>query len=308
MVLGAAGVVGHPLPSCRQQYTFLGTSQDSTSPSPQLIFFSVVVGGSVGGGGGVVGGGRMSHGLQVDRVVSEIFGVQRDHLYQQTMPMPALRVQNLVGLEALRGPHGDVWLQTDQPLNGIRDPETIDTFLDSRFLEALRAQTLPRLSERSPIAAIRRGLGPVVAMHVRRGDVSQHSNSVRFTKNEFYYDLADRIRAQIPGAEVHAWSELAGSSKPEDFDGFRERNITMHLDTDIVETWAHMAQSQVLVMAKSSFSFISAILNRGCVVYQPWLTRPLRNFTVANPKQERTPSDADLTACLGKAKAAGVAA
>merc|ERR1719335_1493358 len=34
------GVVGHPLPSCRQQYTFLGMSQDMASPSPQLIFFS----------------------------------------------------------------------------------------------------------------------------------------------------------------------------------------------------------------------------------------------------------------------------
>lgn len=261
--------------------------------------------------GGVIGGGRMAHGLPVGRIVSDMFGLDRDHLYLEAIPQPAVAVKHLTELEALakdRKLSSDVWLKTNLPQNGVKAPRAIDEFLDDEFMEALRAQVLPQLKKLHPIDAIRRSAGPTVAMHVRRGDVSQWRNKDRYTRNEFYYDLADRIRKELPGAEVHAWSETAGSSEPADFDGFRERGITMHLDTDIVETWAHMAQSQVLVMAKSSFSFISAILNRGCVVYQPWLTRPLRNFTVANPKQEVAPSDADLAACLAKAKASGLAA
>merc|ERR1740121_3076666 len=256
--------------------------------------------------GGVVGGGKMAHGLKVGNIVADMFGVQRDHLYQKTIPMPATRVKKLTQLEELRlsqNVTGDVWLATNLPQMGIKAPRTIDEFLDNEFLEALRAQMLPRLTEQNPIAAIRHGSGPMVAMHVRRGDVSQWHNPDRYTKNEFYYDLADRIRAQLPGAEVHAWSELAGSSKSEDFDGFRDRNITVHLDTDIVETWSHMAQSQVLVMAKSSFSFISAILNRGCVVYQPWLTRPIQSFTATTLHDRTMPTIAEekLSACLARA-------
>mmetsp|Transcript_20796 Transcript_20796/g.54549 ORF Transcript_20796/g.54549 Transcript_20796/m.54549 type:complete len:367 (+) Transcript_20796:77-1177(+) len=256
--------------------------------------------------GGVVGGGKMAHGLKVGQIVSDMFGLQRDHLYQKTIPMPAVKVKKLTQLEELRlsqNVSDDVWLATNLPQNGIKAPRTIDEFLDDEFLEALRAQMLPRLTEQNPIAAIRHGNGPMVAMHVRRGDVSQWRNPDRYTKNEFYYDLAARIRAQLPGAEVHVWSETAGSSVPEDFDGFRARNITVHLDTDIVETWSHMAQSQVLVMAKSSFSFISAILNRGCVVYQPWLTRPIRSFTATTLHDRTMPTIAEekLSACLAKA-------
>mmetsp|Transcript_99855 Transcript_99855/g.278933 ORF Transcript_99855/g.278933 Transcript_99855/m.278933 type:complete len:368 (+) Transcript_99855:95-1198(+) len=257
--------------------------------------------------GGVVGGGKMAHGLQVAKIVADIFGLNKDHLYLRSMPMSSqvVQVKHLTDIEKLRLDKNtnDVWLQTNMPQSGVKAPRTIDEFLDDEFLEALRAQMLPRLTEQNPIAAIRHGNGPMVAMHVRRGDVSQWRNPDRYTKNEFYYDLAARIRAQLPGAEVHVWSETAGSSVPEDFDGFRARNITVHLDTDIVETWSHMAQSQVLVMAKSSFSFISAILNRGCVVYQPWLTRPIRSFTATTLHDRTMPTIAEekLSACLAKA-------
>jgi len=253
--------------------------------------------------GGVLGGGKMAHGLQVAKIVAEIFGLNKDHLYLQELPMSSqiVPVKHLTDIEKMRMDNNknDVWLQTNMPQSGVKAPRTIDEFLDDEFLEALRAQVLPQLVQRHPISEIHRGHGPVVAMHVRRGDVSAaNSNKNRYTKNEFYYDLAARVQAQLPGAEVHVWSESAGST-PEDIDGFRNRNITLHLDTDIVETWSHMAQSQVLVMAKSSFSFISAILNRGCVVYQPWLTRPLKSFT-KTWKEEL--GEAELSACLDKTR------
>eukprot|EP00959_Pyramimonas_sp_CCMP1952_P308737 6461463-Pyramimonas_sp.AAC.1 len=57
-------------------------------------------------------------------------------------------------------------------------------------------------------------------------------------------------------------------------------------------------------MAKSSFSFISAIMNRGCVVCQPWLTRPLKSFTVTALHDRTMPTIADeeLSACLARAE------
>lgn len=158
------------------------------------------------------------------------------------------------------------------------------------FLDALRARVRGAVSPWfGQVDAFRPGV-PRVALHVRRGnDVLSHgAGGMRFTPDAFYFLLARYIRTILPTADIHAWSSTEGRHSASDFDEYAKRNITVHLDGDPMHAWAHLASAHVLVMAKSTFSHIPAMINPACVIYQPWNYRnpgSWLNQTVS----ERTP-------------------
>jgi len=114
-----------------------------------------------------------------------------------------------------------------------------------------------------------------VAIHVRRGDLQRGDE--RATCDGYYYRVLDAIREVAPDGDIHLWSSTAGSLmypdrdrywSSEDFDGFRDRGITIHLDDeDMLDPWAHMARADLLISSRSFFCYVPALLNRGCIVY-----------------------------------------
>jgi len=136
------------------------------------------------------------------------------------------------------------------------------------FMEALRARV------RDPVRARLAGQAdvfkpgvPRVAIHIRRGN---DVGGMRFTPDSYYFLVVRYIRKIIPTADVHAWSATEGTHSASDFEEYARRNITLHLDGDPMQAWAHLASAHVLVMAKSTFSHIPAMVNPACVIYQPW--------------------------------------
>lgn len=74
----------------------------------------------------------------------------------------------------------------------------------------------------------------------------------------------------IPAYDYDFWSS-------KDYDGYRQRNMTLHLDKkidnnkDMLKAWAHMARADILIMSQSSFSMVPALL--GLVVWvHLWVT------------------------------------
>ncbi|CAK0821706.1 unnamed protein product [Prorocentrum cordatum] len=124
-----------------------------------------------------------------------------------------------------------------------------------------------------------------MAVHLRRGDVVAANGSLREGPQDdirlWYYEVARRIRIMLPDAGVHVFSSTAGNYASNDLNSYRLRNITVHLDGDILDSWADMAQARVLVIAKSSFSQAPAILNPHCVIYQPYSNMPLEGWIEA---------------------------
>ena len=61
----------------------------------------------------------------------------------------------------------------------------------------------------------------------------------------------------IPAYDYDFWSS-------KDYDGYRQRNMTVHLDKkidnnkDMLKAWAHMARADILIMSQSSFSMVPA--------------------------------------------------
>lgn len=280
--------------------------------------------------GGAVHYRHRSHGLNVAQATADFFGVTVNSMFSTDVPKFDKEVGTLLDIVAYQ--KNRKWAEINRTayvLFTATEPGSKigasfrDSYLNPEFLEVLRSQLRPgflKVANRSGIA--RRAGHPLVAMHVRRGDVdhakgpqnplsyrSGNQNRERWTPNEWYYEQVERIAGRLRGADVHAWSSLEnkeGEPQPRFdkawFGGFRERGVQMHIDTDEIEAWALMATADVFIMAKSSFSWVPAVLNPSCVLYQPWgiktEMRPVQSFTAA-PYPDG-PTEADLSACLAK--------
>lgn len=109
-----------------------------------------------------------------------------------------------------------------------------------------------------------------VALHLRRGDVLP-TNRGRFTKDEYYLGIVKMIREVVPDADVQAFSSLEGFQNIENFKMYTENDITVHFEehADVCVAWLNMIHADMLIMAKSAFSVVPALLNFQCVVYEP---------------------------------------
>ncbi len=68
---------------------------------------------------------------------------------------------------------------------------------------------------------------------------------------------------------------LFSQGSPSDFQAFADEGCDLKLDMDALETMRAMIEADVLIMAKSSFSYVSALLNAGTVIYEPTFNPPL---------------------------------
>ena len=119
------------------------------------------------------------------------------------------------------------------------------------------------LSKRRPPQADGRA---IVAIHVRRGDVSPAQNASRYTTDA---EIADRIRLlqrHLPDAECRIYSEGIAS----DFQLFADLGCRLRLGGDPLDILQEMAAADVLVTAKSSFSYVAALFNPNLVLYTPF--------------------------------------
>mmetsp|Transcript_87514 Transcript_87514/g.173682 ORF Transcript_87514/g.173682 Transcript_87514/m.173682 type:complete len:364 (-) Transcript_87514:25-1116(-) len=150
----------------------------------------------------------------------------------------------------------------------------------------------------------------VVAMHLRRGDL--RPGDFRATPNKYYYQIADRIRELLPSAEFHVWAAIKNERggayyKNEDFDGFRERDMQVHLDDgfedekSLVRTWAHLAFANIFVGSQSSFSYVPMVLNCRCVISM--IDNPGLDNWMNGKDEKRDSYQTELEACVQRSQA-----
>ncbi|CAK0800325.1 unnamed protein product [Prorocentrum cordatum] len=129
-----------------------------------------------------------------------------------------------------------------------------------------------------------------VAVHVRRGDVDDWVPG-RATSHEYYVWLINIMWSKVPYAKFHIFSEKRRrSNNTDEFDQYSKLGATVNLDTEATETLAHFARADVLVTAKSSFSYAAALLNPNCELYQRWMLAV--PGWVPRPKSENLGNDA----------------
>ena len=126
-----------------------------------------------------------------------------------------------------------------------------------------------------------------IVAHVRRGDVNPCGKlRFRYLPNQHFLELIqvykDQIMERSSGkrVEVTIFSE---SQSFETWDAFREKGYRLNLDNPLEQVWAGIVAADVVIMSKSSFSFVPSLLNpRGKVIYTPFWHKPLPKWHIVN--------------------------
>ncbi|GKY94686.1 hypothetical protein MPSEU_000434100 [Mayamaea pseudoterrestris] len=106
-----------------------------------------------------------------------------------------------------------------------------------------------------------------IAMHVRRGDIL---DPARWIHQPVYAALARRICKEHANAMVHVFS--SGPNRDGNWSVLEEvsdvcTNVSFHLNDHEIDAWVHMVSADALIMSKSSFSAIPALICQGDVYF-----------------------------------------
>lgn len=117
-----------------------------------------------------------------------------------------------------------------------------------------------------------------IAVHIRRGDVDANRNPERFTSNESIFALLSFIAAELDAAgkgyEINIFSE----GTHEDFLIFKRLNCIFHLNTNPIDVLKQLSVADILITAKSSFSYVAALINPNLVIHEKLRHRKRLNW------------------------------
>lgn len=299
-------------------HLFTGEMPDGAGHRMEIIILTMALAASNGMNfGGVVANGKnVTHGAAFKEVAAGFFGLGgvaelfSSGLFTYSPPPFDAIFTNAVDLVAKRP-----GFKSNANIILIKDPRPDQMKGRSVLQMTPKLQALlggPLLSRPLHFAAGQLA----VAVHLRRGDL--RPPDPRVIPDEWYYRLVDQIRGFAPAADVHVWSSTEKSDTdpgrarwtPADFEGFRRRGCTVHLENEeLVDAWSHFARAHILVAADSHFSLVGAVLNPHCVVGPGYIFNTLANIRerpanqtvegAVNTDLEGTPSyDSVLWACV----------
>jgi hypothetical protein len=120
----------------------------------------------------------------------------------------------------------------------------------------------------------------VVAVHVRRGDVGISKNALRFTPNDTIVRTIEYLRDILEDMGVKAIFQVHSQGPASDFAELSRIGCELYLDTDAIWTMEKLVASDILIMSKSSFSYVAALINRGVKIYERTFNPPLSSWIV----------------------------
>lgn len=108
-----------------------------------------------------------------------------------------------------------------------------------------------------------------IAVHLRRGDVGSSGQfSERFTPDEV---VLSRIRRVLDAVGPdRATVRLFSQGSPGDFLAFSDLGVQLHLDDDVFETFHHFVRSDILFVAKSTFSYLGGVIGGNVCICEPF--------------------------------------
>jgi hypothetical protein len=116
-----------------------------------------------------------------------------------------------------------------------------------------------------------------IAVHVRRGDVTpcrdKNQGYDRYLPNLHYRNLIDQYYQ--PGARVVIFSQ---TTSHESFEEFSDKGYEVSLDDELDKIWRTIVTADVVILSRSSFSLIPAVVARGTVIYTPFWHYPIRDW------------------------------
>lgn len=126
----------------------------------------------------------------------------------------------------------------------------------------------------------RRSARRMIAVHIRRGDITpcrpRTRGYPRYLPNQHFLRLIDRYDPKNE-SDVFIYSEAESF---ETFDEFHSRGYNVVLDGSIGEVWKGILISDVVILSRSSFSLVPAVMTKGSVVFTPFWHEPLSHWDI----------------------------
>ena len=114
-------------------------------------------------------------------------------------------------------------------------------------------------------------------MHVRRGDVAPDDaeTSHRYTHDRNVLNTVRSLQTLLSGRDQPHRIRVFSQGEAEPFRCFARLGCELCLNQPAMETFRELVAADVLVMARSAFSFTAAILGCGVKLYDPYAHTPL---------------------------------
>jgi len=117
-----------------------------------------------------------------------------------------------------------------------------------------------------------------VAIHIRRGDVSKEITPRRYTDNFYYKSLLQKALSAINDLGLNASVHLYSQGEVCDFHELKDVHINYHLNECPFTTFYNLTTPDILIMAKSSFSYSAALFSNAIKIYEPFWHKPLKGW------------------------------
>ncbi len=191
--------------------------------------------------------------------------------------------------------------------------------------DACLLKLLPELrgKYRSANSARRQCSQLVIAVHVRRGDVSQTRNDFLYTGVAAVLRTCELLHEVLERRGLKHCFRIFSEAAPEELAALLVLKPELMVDVDSLSTFRQLVDADVLVMAKGAFSYVGGMLSEGIKLFDPyyrplpdWIGRaPDGSFSVSEferqlvallasrPRQnERIPSQPSIDECEQKSK------
>ena len=121
-----------------------------------------------------------------------------------------------------------------------------------------------------------------LAIHIRRGDINIEFFRDRWNSDEYYSDLIRKLIVLYPDKKLVVFSQ--GSLN--DFKYLTDEfDIIIDLNKNDLNTFHYMVKADILVIARSSFSYVAALLNENIIhadvlKNRVWHHRPKKDWVI----------------------------
>jgi hypothetical protein len=126
-----------------------------------------------------------------------------------------------------------------------------------------------------------------VSIHVRRGDVSDSKNSYMWTSNSWIARIAVQLKAILDSKSIPYRLHIFSQGDISEFTELQDLGGIFFLDSDPIWTMQELIEADILIMAKSAFSYVAGLISDGIKLGEPYEHHPqLSHWITIGPKGE----------------------
>jgi hypothetical protein len=118
-----------------------------------------------------------------------------------------------------------------------------------------------------------------ICVHVRRGDVTPNGHP-DWTSTSFIAETMSRVRMALDNHDVKYKICIISQREFTDVAELNVPDAELFIDVDPIWCMREAIEADILIMAKSCFSYVAALISDGIKIYEPWHLPPLNGWII----------------------------